>query len=268
MTETGRIIKEGEFNYQVTGDEGKEVIVLLHGLMGELSNFGGLVDYFSKSHNVIFPVLPIFEMPLRKLSVTGLVDYVERFIDYKGYKKVHIVGNSLGGHIAQLFALRRPELVSSLTLTGSSGLFENAMGNTFPKRGDYEYIRQKVQDVFYDPAIASKAYVDGLYEMVNNRGKAIRIITMAKSAIRHNLGDKLHGIKCPTLLVWGREDKVTPLFVGEKFKELISDSRLDIVEKCGHAPMMERPVEFNASFESFLESIPKKESETIISSDS
>jgi len=268
MTETGTIIKEGEFNYQVTGEEGRDVIVLLHGLMGELSNFGGLVDYFSKSHNVIFPVLPIFEMPLRKLSVTGLVDYVERFIDFKGYSNVHIVGNSLGGHIAQLFALRRPELVSSLTLTGSSGLFENAMGNTFPKRGDYEYIRQKVQDVFYDPAIASKAYVDGLYEMVNNRGKAIRIITMAKSAIRHNLGDKLHGIKCPTLLVWGREDKVTPLFVGEKFNELISDSRLDIVEKCGHAPMMERPVEFNAAFESFLESISKKESETIIASDS
>ncbi|MFT6338728.1 MAG: pimeloyl-ACP methyl ester carboxylesterase [Halioglobus sp.] len=268
MTETGTIVKEGEFSYQVTGEEGSEVIILLHGLMGELSNFGGLVDHFTKTHNVIFPELPIFEMPLRKLSVTGLVDYVERFIDYKGYTKVHVVGNSLGGHIAQLFVLKRPELVSSLTLTGSSGLFENAMGNTFPKRGDYEYIKRKVQDVFFDPAIASKEYVDGLYEMVNNRGKAIRIITMAKSAIRHNLADKLHGIKCPTLLVWGREDQVTPLFVGEKFNELIENSRLDIVEKCGHAPMMERPVEFNAAFESFLNSISRKESETIVASDS
>jgi 2-hydroxy-6-oxonona-2,4-dienedioate hydrolase len=253
MRETGAIVKEGEFSYQVTGEEGNEVIILLHGLMGELSNFGGLVDHFTKTHNVIFPELPIFEMPLRKLSVMGLVDYVERFVDYKGYKKVHVVGNSLGGHIAQLFALRRPELVSSLTL---------------PKRGDYEYIKQKVRDVFYDPVIASKEYVDGLYEMVNNRGKAIRIITMAKSAIRHNLGDKLHGIKCPTLLVWGREDKVTPLFVGEKFHELISNSRLDVVDKCGHAPMMERPVEFNNAFESFLNSLCKKESETITVSDS
>jgi len=255
MTKNRTINTEGEFTYQATGVADGDVIVLLHGLMGELSNFGGLVDYFEKTHKVIFPVLPIFEMPLRKLSVMGLVDYVERFIDHMGYDKAHIVGNSLGGHIAQLYALRRPEVVSSLTLTGSSGLFENAMGNTFPKRGDYEYIKKKVQDVFYDPEIASKEYVDGLYEMVNNRGKAIRIITCAKSAIRHNLGDKLHGIACPTLLVWGREDQVTPLFVGEKFHELIPNSRLDIVEKCGHAPMMERPIEFNAAFESFLESI-------------
>lgn len=264
MNDTDKtMIEEGEFSYQLTGPEDKDVIVLLHGLMGALSNFGGLVDHFSKTHHVVFPVLPIFEMPLRKLSVIGLVDFVERFIDHKGYESVHIVGNSLGGHIAQLFALRRPEKVKSLTLTGSSGLFENAMGNTFPKRGDYEYIRQKVEDVFYDPAIASKEYVDGLYEMVNNRSKAIRIVACAKSAIRHNLGDKLDGLACPTLLVWGREDKVTPLFVGEKFHELIRGSRLDIVEKCGHAPMMERPEVFNAYFENFLESITKKESEVI-----
>lgn len=268
MIEKGTLVKEGEFTYQVTGDEGNEVIILLHGLMGALSNFGGLVDHFTKTHNVVFPELPIFEMPLRKLSVMGLVDYVDRFIEFKGYDSVHVVGNSLGGHIAQLYALRRPEIVKSLTLTGSSGLFENAMGNTFPKRGNYEYIKQKVEDVFYDPAIATKDYVDGLYEMVNNRGKAIRIITTAKSAIRHNLGDKLCGIKCPTLLVWGREDKVTPLFVGEKFHELISDSRLNILEKCGHAPMMERPAEFNLAFENFLTSIKVEESEAIIASDS
>jgi len=258
MTEESKFIVDGEFTYQSTGEEGKDVIVLLHGLMGELSNFGGLVEHFTATHNVVFPVLPIFEMPLRKLSVIGLVDYVDRFMEHMGYDSVHICGNSLGGHIAQLYALRRPEKVDSLTLTGSSGLFENAMGNTFPKRGNYEYIRQKVEDVFYDPAIATKAYVDGLYEMVNNRGKAIRIITTAKSAIRHNLADKLHGIKCPTLLVWGREDKVTPLFVGEKFHELISDSILKIVEKCGHAPMMEKPEEFNSEYEQFLATISKK----------
>lgn len=260
MTVEGKLLKEGEFTYQVTGDEKNEVIVLLHGLMGALSNFGGLVDYFTKSHNVVFPELPIFEMPLRKLSVIGLVDYVDRFIEYKGYKNVHIVGNSLGGHIAQLYALKRPEKVKSLTLTGSSGLFENAMGNTFPKRGNYEYIKQKVEDVFYDSEIATKEYVDGLYEMVNNRGKAIRIITIAKSAIRHNLGDKLHGLICPTLLVWGRDDKVTPLFVGEKFHELINGSTLEVVDKCGHAPMMERPVEFNEAYEKFLTNIKQKES--------
>ena len=164
--------------------------------------------------------------------------------------------------------MRRPERVKSLTLTGSSGLFENAMGSTFPKRGNYEYIKQKTEDVFYDSKIATKEYVDDLYETVNNRSKAIRIITTAKSAIRHNLGDKLHDILCPTLLVWGREDGVTPLFVGEKFKELIPNAQLSIIEKCGHAPMMEKPAEFNAIFEEFLASLENKESETTAVSDS
>jgi len=250
------MVKEGDFSYQVTGKEDGDVIILLHGLMGSLSNFGGLVEHFSKTHKVVFPELPIFEMSIRKLSVMGLVDYVEKFIDYKGYKKVNIVGNSLGGHIALLLTLRVPERINSLTLTGSSGLFENAMGNTFPKRGDYNYIRQKVEDVFYDSAIATKEYVDELYDMVNDRMKAIRIITMAKSAIRHNIGDRLDKICCPTLLVWGREDQVTPLFVGEKFNELIKNSDLKIVEKCGHAPMMEKPTEFNSLYENFLKELP------------
>jgi pimeloyl-ACP methyl ester carboxylesterase len=261
-------IIDGEFKFQETTGAKDDVIILLHGLMGALSNFGGLVDHFAKTHNVVFPFLPIFEMPLRKLSVMGLVDYVERFIDHQGYSNVHIVGNSLGGHIAQLYVLRRPEKVKSLTLTGSSGLFENAMGSTFPKRGNYEYIKKKTEDVFYDSSIATKEYVDDLYETVNNRGKAIRIITTAKSAIRHNLGDKIHAILCPTLLVWGREDSVTPLFVGEKFNELIPNSQLAIIDKCGHAPMMEKPKEFNVIYEGFLTSLEKEESEAIIASDS
>lgn len=268
MIQEGSTIIDGEFKFQETQSNKDGAIILLHGLMGALSNFGGLVDYFANTHNVVFPFLPIFEMPLRKLSVMGLVDYVERFIEHQDYTNVHIVGNSLGGHIAQLYALRRPERVKSLTLTGSSGLFENAMGSTFPKRGNYEYIKKKTEDVFYDSKIATKDYVDDLYETVNNRNKAIRIITTAKSAIRHNLGDKLHNISCPTLLVWGREDGVTPLFVGEKFHELIPNSQLAIIEKCGHAPMMEKPAEFNSIFEKFLSSIAQKESEAKMTSDS
>jgi 2-hydroxy-6-oxonona-2,4-dienedioate hydrolase len=268
MIQEGSTIIDGEFQFQETASNKDGAVILLHGLMGALSNFGGLVDYFANSHNVVFPFLPIFEMPLRKLSVMGLVDYVDRFIEHQGYTNVHIVGNSLGGHIAQLYTLRRPERIKSLTLTGSSGLFESAMGSTFPKRGNYEYVKKKTQDVFYDSAIASKEYVDGVYETVNNRIKAIRIITTAKSAIRHNLGDKLHGIMCPTLLVWGREDSITPLFVGEKFHTLIPNAQLSIIEKCGHAPMMERPAEFNSIFEAFLDSLESKESKATVASDS
>jgi pimeloyl-ACP methyl ester carboxylesterase len=137
------------------------------------------------------------------------------------------------------------------------------MGSTFPKRGNYEYIKEKVETTFYDPTVATKDLVDEVFKTVNDRMKAIRIVATAKSAVRHNLADKLHNIKSPTLLVWGKNDGVTPPFVGEKFNELLENSELHFIDKCGHAPMMERPVEFNSSFEAFLADIKVKEPETI-----
>lgn len=249
-----RIIEEDGFKYIETKG-GDQNLLLLHGLLGALSNFSGILNHFGKTHNVIVPILPIFDMPLRKLSVSGLVDYVVQFVDKKGFKNVHVLGNSLGGHITLLYALARPKKIASIILTGSSGLFESAMGSTFPKRGDYDYIRRKTEDTFFDPAVATKELVDEVYSTVNDRNKAIRVIATAKSAIRHNLRDKLHLIKAPTLLIWGKEDKVTPSFVGEEFHQLLENSRLHLLERCGHAPMMEYPEVFNTYLEEFLNDV-------------
>lgn len=253
-----QIKTEGKFKYIETGG-GEDNLLLLHGLFGALSNFEGLIQRFGPTHNVVVPILPIFEMPLRKVSVAGLVDHVAEFVDFKGYDKVHVLGNSLGGHIALLYTLAHPEKVGSVILTGSSGLFESAMGTSFPKRGDYNFIKKKTQDTFYDPAVAGKELVDEVFDIVNDRNKAIRIIATAKSAVRHNLGDKLYMVKAPTLLIWGKDDKVTPAFVGEKFHELIGNSRLIFLDKCGHAPMMEHPEIFNNFLEDFLQEVIAKE---------
>ena len=252
------IKEEGRFKY-IESEGGDENLLLLHGLFGALSNFEGIIEHFSGRCNVIVPILPIFDLPIRKVSVTGLVDYVIDFVDFKGYEKVNVLGNSLGGHIALLYALARPEKVNSIILTGSSGLFESAMGTSFPKRGDYEFIKKKTQSTFYDPEVASKELVDEVFDIVNDRNKAIRVIATAKSAVRHNLGDKLHQVKAPTLLVWGRQDQITPAFVGEKFHELIENSKLVFLDQCGHAPMMEHPEQFNRHLESFLEELAAKE---------
>ena len=252
------IKEEGRFKY-IESAGGEETLLLLHGLFGALSNFQGIIEHFSGKCNVVVPILPIFDLPIRKVSVTGLVDYVVDFVEHKQYGKVNVLGNSLGGHIALLYALARPEKVNSIILTGSSGLFESAMGTSFPKRGDYEFIKKKTQATFYDPDVASKELVDEVFDIVNDRNKAIRVIATAKSAIRHNLSDKLHQVKAPTLLVWGKEDQITPAFVGEKFHELIEHSKLVFLEKCGHAPMMEHPDLFNNHLESFLEELAAKE---------
>ena len=255
------IKEEGDFKYIETESSG-ENLLLLHGLFGALSNFKGIINYFSNNYNVIVPILPIFDLPIREVSVTGLVEYVEKFVAYKSYEEVHVLGNSLGGHISLLYVLSNPEKVISIILTGSSGLFESAMGSTFPKRGNYEFIKKKTEDTFYNKDIASKELVDEVYDIVNDRNKAIRVIMTAKSAVRHNLSDKLHLIKTPTLLIWGKEDIVTPAFVGEKFNELIEGSKLVFIHECGHAPMMEKPEEFNDVLESFLEEMSREKIET------
>lgn len=248
------VIKENGFTYIETSP-GKEPIVLLHGLLGTLSNFSGIVSKFGSTYNIVFPILPIFDLSLKNSGLGGLLKYIESFIEFKNLSSINLLGNSLGGHLAQLYTIKHPERVQSLILTGSSGLFENAMGSSFPKRGDYEYIKKKAEDTFYDPSIATKELVDELFEAVNDRNKALRIIITAKSAIRHNLENKLDQIDCPTLLVWGKEDGVTPLFVGEKFNKLIKGSKLVVVEECGHAPMMEKPEEFNSILDQFLSSL-------------
>ena len=248
------LTEEGKFKYLETKG-GEENLVLLHGLFGALSNFQGIISYFSDKYNVVVPMLPILELPIREVSVSALVDHVHEFIEHKGYEKVHVLGNSLGGHIALLYVLAHSERVSSVILTGSSGLFESAFGSSFPKRGDYDFIKNKTEATFYDPEIATKELVDEVFDIVNDRNKAIRVVATAKSAVRHNLGDKLHQIKNPTLLVWGKQDIITPPFVGEKFNELIENSKLHMVDKCGHAPMMEKSKEFNSILEGFLEQV-------------
>ncbi len=248
-----QIKEEGQFKYLESGKSKDKVLLLLHGLFGSLSNFEGLVEHFSKKMNVVVPVLPIFDLPLRKASLSGLLKYVTDFVEEKEYSQINVLGNSLGGHIALLFALEKPEKIASIILTGSSGLFESAMGSTFPKRSNYEYIENVTKKTFYDPDVATKKLVDDIFDIVNDRNKAIRIISTAKSAIRHNLENKLSAIHSPTLLVWGKQDEVTPPFVAEKFNELINNSVLEFVDKCGHAPMMEHPQQFNEILSTFLE---------------
>lgn len=246
--------KDGKFQFIETGRDAPP-IMLLHGLFGALSNFQGIISSFGESYNVVVPMLPVYTLPIHQTGLGGLLDFVDAFVEKRKLNNLNLVGNSLGGHVAQLYTLKRPERVRSLTLTGSSGLFESAMGTGFPRRGDKEYIRNKVGDVFFDPATATDELVDEVFSITTDREKALRVVMTSKSAVRHNLGDRLHEIKKPVLLVWGRQDEVTPPFVAEKFHEMLPDSRLVWVENCGHAPMMEHPEIFNEILRKFLDEL-------------
>ena len=240
----------GKFKYFEEGEG--QPLVLLHGLFGALSNFKDLVDYFKNTHKVIIPLLPLYDLTLIETSVSGLARYVQKFIEFKKLENIHLLGNSLGGHVGLVYTLKHQELIRSITLTGSSGLFENGMGETYPKRGDYNYVQKKTELTFYDPKVATKELVDEVFSIINNRLKALKIIALARSAIRHNLGDELNEIKIPTCLIWGKNDTITPPMVAEEFHRLLPNSELHWIDKCAHAPMMEVPAEFNAIFSAFL----------------
>ena len=247
------IKEQGKFKYIEEGEG--EPLMLLHGLFGALSNFRHLIEHFRHTHKVVVPMLHLFELDILHTSVGGLAKHVHKFMEARGYEKIHLLGNSLGGHVALVHVLKHPERIKSLILTGSSGLFENGMGDTYPRRGDYDYIKKKTEVTFYDPATATKELVDEVFEITRNRLKVIKIIALAKSAIRNNLGEELNNINQPTLLIWGNNDTITPPFVAREFQRLIPGSELHFIDKCGHAPMMEQPEEFNVILDKFLKKL-------------
>ncbi|WP_452229774.1 MULTISPECIES: alpha/beta fold hydrolase [unclassified Lacinutrix] len=247
-----RLKKEKDYSYIEIG-EGNPIIVL-HGLMGGLSNFEAVTKHFSKKgYKVIIPELPIYSMSLLKTNVKTFAKYLHDFIEYKGLDNVILLGNSLGGHIGLYHTKLYPEKVKALVITGSSGLYESAMGGGYTKRSDYEVIKKKAQDVFYDPAVATKEIVDEVYDTVNDRNKLIKTLAIAKSAIRHNMASDLPQMKVPTCIIWGKNDTVTPPEVADEFNALLPDSDLFWIDKCGHAAMMEHPETFNQILNDWLE---------------
>ena len=250
-----QIKQQDKFRFLEEGEG--EPLLLLHGLFGALSNFEYLIEYFRKTNKVIVPLLPLFELDIFHTTVGGLEKHVQKFIELRGYENINLLGNSLGGHVALVHVLKHPERIKSLILTGSSGLFENGMGDSYPKRGDYDYIKKKTALTFYDPEMATKELVDEVFEITTSRLKVIKVLSLAKSAIRSNLGEELGQVKQPTLLIWGNNDTITPPFVGREFNRLIPNSELYFIDKCGHAPMMQVPHEFNEILNSFLTKLRK-----------
>jgi pimeloyl-ACP methyl ester carboxylesterase len=242
--------EEGDFQYIDEG-EGK-ALLLLHGLFGALSNWESVVNHFKGEYRVLIPMLPIYEMPLRQADLDGLLRHLQAFVAHFKLDRMTLMGNSLGGHIALLYTLSNPSKVERLVLTGSSGLFENGMGGSYPKRGSYEYIKERVEYTFYDPSVATKEYIDEIFETTKSIPKCMRIVSIAKSAQRHNLATELPKIEVPTLLVWGLNDTITPPMVAHEFNRLIPNSTLRFIDKCCHAPMMEHPQKFNQILSDYL----------------
>jgi pimeloyl-ACP methyl ester carboxylesterase len=245
------MLKEESGHKYIEQGEGP-VLLVLHGLFGALSNFQDVLSEFSKEYKVVIPIMPIYELPLLKTNVKELAAYIHEFVRFKKFDGVTLLGNSLGGHVSLVYTVAHPEKVAAMVLTGSSGLYENAFGGSFPRREDREYIRKKVETTFFDPKNATDELVEEVFGIINDRNKLIRVLAIAKSAIRHNMKDELSQIDVPVCLIWGKNDGVTPPQVAEDFHQLLPKSELHWIDECGHAPMMEHPLAFNSILSPWL----------------
>lgn len=228
-------------------------VVLLHGMLGDLSNWTNTIGFLAdQQYRVIVPVLPVYEMPLKQTSVRGLSEYLHEFLNTMGLDQITLVGNSLGGQVALLFALYHPELVAALVLSGASGIYEAEMGSSTPRRRDREFIRERAAITFYDPVHATDDLVDEMFDIINNRAQVARLIRMARSTKKETVRSRLSSIRVPTLLVWGCNDLITPPEVAQEFRHHIPQSELHFIDECGHAPMIEQPQQFNRIMLDFL----------------
>lgn len=262
MHETPFPIHEtGTFRYNDEGptDAPLPPIVLLHGMLGDLSNWVDTVEALSENgYRVLAPIIPVYDFPLSETGVPRLTQYVHEFVDTLGLDTTVLVGNSLGGHIALLYTLDYPETVHALVLSGSSGIYETTMGSSFFRRQDRDFIRERTEMTFYDPAHATEELVDEMLEIVNDRPRAFRLLKIARSADEETVTEQLSQLDMPSLLVWGRDDVITPPDVAEEFRNRMPNARLEFIDECGHAPMIEHPDQFNELTLNFLETLAEE----------
>ena len=230
-------------------------LVLLHGLFGEAGNWGDCAARLQQNLRVLTPDLPLFSLPFGRPLIETLSDHVLRLLDDRGISRAVVAGNSLGGHVALRLAMSHPERVEALVLTGSSGLFERGFESSVPRRPTRRYLEEKIREVFFDPAHVTESLLNAVVRTLTDTRKVLSILRLAKAAKRDNLNSLLHQIRCPTLLVWGENDIITPPSVADDFNKLISGSRLHFIPQCGHAAMMEHPAEFARILDEFLSGI-------------
>ncbi|MCE2963814.1 MAG: alpha/beta fold hydrolase [Chitinophagales bacterium] len=243
-------------NYKYIDRGQGPVILVLHGLFGSLGNFESLIQLASDKYRFIMPYLPLYDCELKSANLEGMLNFLKQFISFMDLKEFSILGNSFGGHLALMYALHEPQKVKSLILTASSGLFESSLGNEYPKR-DRDFLRNKILETFGNKSIVTEELVSEVEMIVHSKSSAIRIIKLAKSATRQNLMNLIHTVLQPTLLIWGKDDIITPPFVGEKFLQLMPNAELVWIDHCGHAPMMEYPKEFADAALPFLDKVYK-----------
>lgn len=227
-------------------------VVFLHGLVGLNDHWEDVAVRVRDRARCVMIELPLLELTGDDCSIDGVTALTAKFLEHYLGQPAVVVGNSFGGHVALRLALERPDLVRGLVLAGSSGLLERTMVREVQIRPTREWLVEKIGELFFDRSKMRDEDVDRAHRELTRRGGARAIVKLSRSARRNHLGDELHRITQPTLLVWGKDDVVTPPEAAYEFAKKLPDSRLVWFDRCGHAPMIECPEEFAGALSRFV----------------
>ncbi|HED03321.1 MAG TPA: alpha/beta fold hydrolase [Candidatus Fraserbacteria bacterium] len=246
-------LKTGPFRYLERGSG--PPVLWLHGLFGGPENWTVTLARLADRFHGLALQLPVDYQPQRRpadlRSIGQLTEYVAHFLAQRGIERTIIGGNSLGGQVALDFCLRYPQRASQLVLTGSAGLFEYSLSRKIPRPSE-QFIREQTSQIFYDPGYVTDALVQDIYRMLSDRNYVRFLIRVAKATRDYNVKSELGRLGLPTLIVWGRQDRITPPKVAHEFQTHIRGAQLVFIERCGHSPPIERPEEFSQVVRDFL----------------
>lgn len=246
--------REGEVYGRLvaTGPPDGPQVVFLHGLVGVNEHWLEVVRRVSHQIRCLLLEVPLLELRGEDCSVQGVARMVASFLERHVGEPATLVGSSFGGHTALRVALMRRELVRALVLVGSSGLGERPLGTGRPKR-TREWIEEVIAELFYDRTKMPVADVDRAFAELSDRQKARRLLNLSRSVFKDKIAAHLCEIEAPTLVLWGREDTVTPPEAARGFAEAIPNAELVWIDRCGHAPMLEAPEVFANALLTFSE---------------
>jgi pimeloyl-ACP methyl ester carboxylesterase len=228
-------------------------IVFLHGLVGLNEHWDAVCERVASKSRCIMLEVPLLDLRGSECSVDGVTRMTAAFLRDQIKEPAILVGNSFGGHVALRIAHEHPDLVRGLVLAGSSGLFERTVWREFQIRPTRAWLAKKIGELFFDPANIWESDIDRAFGELSQREGARAMVRLSKSAKNDHLGERLKQIDKPALLLWGKQDIVTPPETAQEFHQLLRRSKLIWIDQCGHAPMMEHPDAFAHHMLAFLE---------------
>jgi pimeloyl-ACP methyl ester carboxylesterase len=248
--------------YLEAGDATKPKVILLHGLGANNASWQFNIAALAAKYHVIAPDQIGFgrsDKPLLKYRVGTYVDFLDKFMAELKIEKASLVGNSLGGWIAALTAIKYPNRVERVVLADAAGLKPSDVDMKLIYSLNYstrEEVRTLVKLVFYNQTIfGSEIFVDESMRqhVLANDGYTINSLIESIKRDEDFLNGQLGSIKKPTLIIWGKQDGLLKLADGEQLNKEIQGSQLVVFDQCGHAPQVEKAVDFNREVLKFLE---------------